>query len=93
MSGGANDADGANGPNAMNHGSGDDPLARKASFGQTMRAVAWSFFGVRRRADYERDVSKLNPVHVLVAGIVGAALFVLALIMIIRWVLGSGVAA
>jgi hypothetical protein len=38
--------------------------------------VAWSFFGVRRRADYE-DVRKLNPVHVIVAGVIGAALFVL----------------
>jgi hypothetical protein len=68
-------------------------LARRGSFWQTLRAVGWSFFGVRKRADYERDVSKLNPVHVLVAGIVGAALFVLALVLMVRWVIGSGVAA
>ena len=68
------------------------PLARKAGIGETMRAVAWSFFGVRRGADYERDVQRLNPAHVVVAGIAGAVLFVLALVVLVRWVVGSGVA-
>ena len=66
--------------------------ARKGSFGQTMRAVAWSFFGVRRSADYAQDVAKLNPVHVIIAGIFGAALFVAVLVMLVKWVVGSGVA-
>ena len=66
---------------------------RKGSLLMTMRAVAWSFFGVRRASDYEQDVAKLNPVHVVIAGIVGAALFVLALVLLVQWVVGSGVAA
>jgi hypothetical protein len=66
--------------------------ARKGSFLQTMRAVAWSFFGVRRSADYAQDVAKLNPVHVIIAGIFGAALFVAVLVMLVKWVVGSGVA-
>jgi hypothetical protein len=60
---------------------------------QTVRVVFWSFFGVRKRADYESDVQQLNPRHVVVAGLVGAALFVLALVMLVKWVVGSGVAA
>jgi len=67
--------------------------ARKGSFGQTMRAVAWSFFGVRRSSDYAQDVARLNPVHVIIAGVLGAALFVLALVTLVSWVLSSGVAA
>lgn len=67
-------------------------LARKVSLGQTMRAVAWSFFGVRRRADYEADVSKLNPAHVVVAGIVGGIAFIAVLAVVVQWVVGSGVA-
>lgn len=59
---------------------------------QTMRAVAWSFLGIRRSADYERDVSQLNPVHVVIAGILGAALFVAVLVLLVNWVVGSGVA-
>jgi hypothetical protein len=66
--------------------------ARKGSFWQTMRAVAWSFFGVRRSSDYAQDVAKLNPVHVIIAGILGAALFVLALVLLVKWVVSSGVA-
>jgi Protein of unknown function (DUF2970) len=66
---------------------------RPASLLQTMRAVAWSFFGVRRRADYEQDVARLNPVHVVIGGIVGAALFVVAIVLLVRWVVASGVAA
>jgi len=68
-------------------------VARKGSFFGTMRAVAWSFFGVRKGADYERDLNQLNPVHVVVAGVVGALLFVLALVFLVQWVIGSGVAA
>jgi hypothetical protein len=73
-------------------GGGQSVLARKGSFGQTARAVAWSFFGVRRRADLERDVQKLNPVHVVVAGLIGGALFVALLVIMVNWVVGSGVA-
>ena len=69
------------------------PLERRGSLLQTARAVAWSFFGVRRSKDYADDVSKLNPVHVVVAGIVGALLFIASLVLLVRWVIGSGVAA
>lgn len=65
----------------------------KGTLAQTARAVAWSFFGVRRRADWERDVQRLNPVHVIVAGLIGAGLFVAALVLLIRWVVSSGIAA
>jgi hypothetical protein len=63
--------------------------ARPASFGQTMKAVAWSFFGVRQRAGYEQDVQRLNPVHVIIAGLVAAVLFILTLLTIVRWVVGG----
>jgi Protein of unknown function (DUF2970) len=65
---------------------------RKGAWWQTLRAVAWSFFGVRRAADYERDVSQLNPVHVVIAGLAGAALFVAGLVLLVNWVVGSGIA-
>ena len=76
----------------MKEGGLKQAAARKGSLLQTAQAVAWSFFGVRRSADHERDLSQLNPVHVIIAGIVGAALFVLALLLLVNWVIGSGVA-
>jgi hypothetical protein len=66
--------------------------SRKASPLQTMRAVAWSFFGIRRSSDHQQDVAKLNPVHVIIAGIIGAAIFVGVLVLLVNWVVGSGVA-
>ncbi|MBI5720072.1 MAG: DUF2970 domain-containing protein [Burkholderiales bacterium] len=80
---------GANGSNGEDRPGG----ARTTSPLQTARAVFWSFFGVRKRTDYESDVQQLNPRHVVIAGIVGAVLFVLALVMLVKWVIGSGVAA
>ena len=67
--------------------------SRKGSLVRTFKAVAWSFFGVRKGAEYEKDVSQLNPLHVVVAGIVAAAAFVTALVLLVKWVIGSGVAA
>ena len=57
---------------------------REAGFLETVRAVLWSFFGVRGKSDYERDAARLNPVHVIIAGIAAAALFVLTLIMVVQ---------
>ena len=58
--------------------------ARKAHFGQTFRAVAWSFLGIRRSADHEQDVKKLNPIHVVIAGVLGAAIFVVFLVVLVH---------
>jgi hypothetical protein len=69
-----------------------EAVARRGSFMQTVRAVGWSFFGVRRSADQAQDHQKLNPVHVIIAGLVGAALFITVLVLLVRWVVGSGVA-
>jgi hypothetical protein len=65
------------------------PTARKANFGQTFRAVAWSFLGIRRSADYERDVKNLNPIHVVIAAVLGAAVFVVFLVVLVHFVIGA----
>lgn len=65
---------------------------RKGSFLQTLKAVAWSFFGVRKSSDYAQDVARINPVHVIVAGVLAALVFVLGLVWLVRWIIASGVA-
>ena len=47
------------------------------------KAVFWSFFGVRRRVDYEADTKRLKPQHVIVAGIVTCSIVVLVLFGIV----------
>ena len=53
---------------------------------RAFKAVFWSFFGVRRRSDYESDTEKLTPQAVIAAGLVSAAAFVLLLFGIVKFV-------
>jgi hypothetical protein len=64
---------------------------RKASFGATVKAVFWSFFGVRKKSDYEKDAQQLNPVHVIIAGVIGAVIFIVTLLLIVKSVVGQSV--
>jgi hypothetical protein len=64
----------------------ENERTRQASFLDTAKAVAWSFFGVRKKSHYERDAANLNPVHVIIMGIIGAALFIALLLFIIKFV-------
>jgi hypothetical protein len=50
------------------------------------KAVFWSFFGVRKRSDYEADANNLKPQHVIVAGLVSALVFVLLLFGLVKWI-------
>jgi hypothetical protein len=69
-----------------------DAVKRKMSFAQTMRAVLWSFIGLRKGAEHESDMAKLNPVHVVIAGLIAAAVFIAILITIVRAVVSSAAA-
>ena len=61
--------------------------ARKATFLQAARAVFWSFFGVRKRTDYDRDALQLTLGQVIAAGVIGAVLFVATLLGVVYWVM------
>jgi hypothetical protein len=58
----------------------------KATPLQVAKAVFWSFFGVRKRAEYEKDAVSLTLLQVVVAGIIGAVIFVLSLVMLVRYI-------
>lgn len=62
----------------------NQPTRVRLNFFQTMRAVAWGFFGVRRGKGYAEDTANLNPLHLIVAGVLAAIFFVVALIWIAR---------
>ena len=62
---------------------------RKASFLATMKAVLWSFLGIRKKSAYEQDAAQLNPVHVIIAGLIGAAIFISILVLIVKQVVAK----
>ncbi|BEU95464.1 DUF2970 domain-containing protein [Acidovorax sp. DW039] len=59
---------------------------RKGSLLRTVRAVAWSLIGLRKGAEYAQDVEKLNPIHIIVVGLVAVFTLVLALIALVNWI-------
>jgi len=56
------------------------------SFLRTVKAVAWSFVGIRKNSEYREDLAQVNPFHVIVVGIAGALLLVGGLIALVHWV-------
>ncbi|MEP6943907.1 MAG: DUF2970 domain-containing protein [Betaproteobacteria bacterium] len=59
---------------------------RSASFVQVLGAVFASFLGIRKKASGERDMVTIKPHHVIVAGVLCAAVFVLVLIVLVRYI-------
>ncbi len=62
---------------------------RKGSIFRTVKAVMWSFVGLRSRGDYEEDVAQLNPVHIVIVGLVSVFVFVGSLILLATWVVAK----
>lgn len=63
--------------------------AAKTSFWRSIRLVAWSFMGIRSSSEYQQDLAKVNPVHVVGVGIVGVLLLVVGLITLVNWVVAK----
>jgi hypothetical protein len=53
---------------------------------RTMRAVAWSFLGIRKRSGLEDDMQRLNPLHVILVALVAVALLVGGLVALVHWI-------
>mgnify|MGYP003602294179 CR=1 FL=1 len=69
----------------MNHRVSQDAPGQ-ASVLRTVRAVAWSFLGIRRSSGLQDDMERINPFHLIAAGIGAAILFVLGLMVLVNWV-------
>lgn len=57
---------------------------RKMSLWQTIKAIAWGAFGVRRRKGHDEDIATLNPVVLIIVALIATVLFVILLITIAR---------
>ena len=61
----------------------------KPSWGQTVRAVAWSLIGLRPAAEFQKDQQVLKPLHVMFVAVVAVILFVLVLMGFVHWLTQS----
>ncbi len=62
---------------------------RRAGFWATLRAVLWSFAGIRKRREYHADAGSLDPRAVIAAGVLAGVVFVLVLAVVARWLAGA----
>jgi hypothetical protein len=64
-----------------------DPGLKPASPLQVAKAVFW-LLGVRKRTEHEKDLAQIKPVQVVIAGLIGAAIFVLSLVLLVKFIIG-----
>ena len=65
------------------------PPPRQATLSEVFGAVFWSFFGVRKRKHMQKDAVTIRPHQVILVGLVCGAMFVAALLAIVRTIVQS----
>ena len=60
-----------------------------SAFLSTLKAVLWSFLGIRKNSEYQNDLQKLNPVHVVITAIVLVMLMIAGLIGLVNYVVSK----
>ncbi len=64
------------------------PVAGR-SFWRSMKMVAWAFLGIRKGSESQEDMATVSPVHIVVAGLVGGAIFIICLALLVSWIVAK----
>ena len=64
-------------------------MNKQPSFVGSMRAVLWAFLGIRNKAGLKNDVASLSFVNIIIAGVLGAVLFMAILLLIVNLVVAN----
>ncbi|MHA4869655.1 DUF2970 domain-containing protein [Duganella sp. PWIR1] len=64
-------------------------MNKKRGFLYTVKAVLWSFVGLRRKRDFDEDQEGLNPFHIIIAAVLAVAVFIAILISIVKLVVAQ----
>lgn len=59
-------------------------MSSRPSLWQTFKAVGWGFFGVRKNSEYQKDIARLSPLHIVAMGFVAVLLFIGVLIALVK---------
>lgn len=62
------------------------PPEKSASPLAVAKAVFWSFLGIRKKKDYQSDVVRITPLQAIIGGLIGAAIFVAALVTLVHYI-------
>lgn len=55
------------------------------SFLRSMKTVAWSFLGIRKRSEFQEDLARVNPFHVIAAALIAVSMLIVGLIVLVNW--------
>jgi hypothetical protein len=64
-------------------------MSKKPGFLYSVKAVLWSFVGLRRKRDFDEDQQGMNPLHIIVAALLAVAVFIGVLITIVKLVVAK----
>ena len=64
-------------------------MSTKISLMRSVKAVAWSFLGIRKSSEFQEDIDKITPLHVLGVGLIAGLLFVVGLIVLVNLVVAK----
>ena len=62
------------------------PEPRPTSLWRSFKALAWALLGVRKGSEWHKDAAHIQPLHIVLVGVVAIFAFVLLLIGIVNWV-------
>ena len=65
------------------------PPPRNATLLQVAGVVFWSFLGIRKGKAMQRDAVTVKPLQVIVVGVISAALLVLGLLLLVRYIIAQ----
>mgnify|MGYP001403952464 CR=1 FL=1 len=66
------------------HGTGES--RKRTSALQAVAAVLSAFIGIRKSSARDRDLATVKPLHVIIAGVVAAAIFVITIVTVVRMI-------
>ena len=64
-------------------------MSKRTSFMRSIVAVAWSFLGIRKSSEFQEDIARITPLHILGVGLVAGVLFVIALMVLVNLIVGK----
>jgi len=67
----------------------DEPDKRPLTFWEVLGSTLAAAIGVQKKVNKERDFTRGNPVHFIIAGIIFTTVFVLAVVLVVKLVLSN----
>jgi Protein of unknown function (DUF2970) len=64
-----------------------NPPPQQARFIHVVGAVLSAFVGIRKKQAADKDHIVIKPAHIIVAGVIGAVLFIATLVTLVRFII------